>query len=316
MRKSGDVLFLDPAHHLLFDELEAMGYRCLYEPEIDREELLRRMPALTGIIVRSRLKIDEGLLASGHKLRFVGRVGSGLENIDVQYAESKGITCLNSPEGNRQAVGEHAVGLLLSIANNICVADKEVRQGIWRREENRGFELSGKTAGIIGYGNTGSAFAECLRGFGMRILAYDKYRKGFGTGWVRESGMKEIYNECDILSLHVPLTEETMHLVNRQYISRFKKRIVLINTARGAVVNTSDLTEALRNKKVLGAGLDVLEYEHLSFEKLDTEVLPGVFQSLATLPNVVLTPHVAGWTKESKEKLATVLADKIRAITP
>ena len=316
MKSSGDVLLLDAVHPLLTDALAEMGYRCLHEPAISRDELRERIPSLTGIIVRSKLKLDRDLLEHGHGLRFIGRVGSGLESIDVDYARSRGIACLNSPEGNRQAVGEHAAGMLLALANKICVANSEVRQGIWKREENRGFELAGKTIGIIGYGNTGSAFAACISGFGTHVLAYDKYKEGFGNGQVKEARMDEIFDEADVLSLHVPLTQETTYLVNSEYLGRFRKKIILINTARGPVVNTSDLVNALRAGAILGAGLDVLEYEHLSFEKLEMDALPADFRTLASLPNVVLTPHVAGWTVESKEKLAKVLADKIRQVTP
>lgn len=314
MDKAGKVLFLDSTHPCLQIELEGMGYQCIMAPEISRDELKKRLPSLTGIIVRSKLILDRELLGLGHNLRFIGRVGSGMENIDVDYARSKGIACLNSPEGNRQAVGEHAVGLLLALMNKICAADREVRNGVWKREANRGSELSDKTVGIIGYGNTGSAFARCLSGLGCHTMAYDKYKTRFGNDYVEEADMDEVFRRADILSLHVPLTEETDYLVTREYLSRFHKPIYFINTSRGRVVCTSDLVDALYEGKVLGAALDVLEYEDLTIDKLDKSALPAKFQNLTSLPNVVLTPHVAGWTAESKIKLARVLADKIRNV--
>ncbi len=311
MNNAGDVLFLDSTHPSLAEALTKIGYRCFFKPDISVEGLIQMMPGLSGIIVRSRFKIDKNILQHAVRLRFIGRVGSGLENIDVAYAESRGIVCLNSPEGNRQAVGEHAAGMLLALVNKICVADGEVRKGLWKREQNRGIELSGKTLGIIGYGNTGSAFAQCISGFGMKVLAYDKYKSGFGSHLAKEADMEEIFRCADVLSLHIPLNEETRYLADAKYFSKFKKRIYLINTSRGEVVNTEGLLAALESRQILGAALDVLEYEHLSFEHLDTDSLPGSFRRLAELPNVVLTPHVAGWTNESQVKLSTVLAKKI-----
>lgn len=314
MQNSGDVLFIDSAHPSLAEALTKIGYRCIFEPDISVEGLIKMMPVLSGIIVRSRFRIDKHILQHAVRLRFVGRVGSGMENIDVAYAESKGIACLNSPEGNRQAVGEHAAGMLLALVNKICVADMEVRQGLWKREQNRGVELHGKTLGIVGYGNTGSAFARCISGFGMEVLAYDKYKRGYGSQLVRETDMEEIFRSADILSLHIPLNKETIHLADAQFFSKFKKGIYLVNTSRGGIVDTAGLLAALGSGQVTGAALDVLEYEHLSFEHLDFNALPDRFRQLASLPNVVLTPHVAGWTRESRVKLSAVLAEKIRQL--
>ena len=315
MAASGDVLFLDTAHPSLSSELERLGYNCIHVPEMTRDRLLELMPRLTGIIVRSKFFLGEEELRYAEKLRFIARVGSGLENIDLEYAGRRGIVCLNSPEGNCDAVGEHATGMLLSLVNYICKAHQEVRNASWKREENRGTELRGKTMAIIGYGHTGSAFARCLAGFGMDILAYDKYKTGYGSQWVAESNMEEIFRRAEFLSLHVPLNDETRYLADFDYLNRFEKNIFLINTSRGPVVNTADLCRALRSGKVRGAALDVLEYEHLSFEDLNLWDLPEPFRFLAVHPRVVLTPHVAGWTHESHLKLSRVLADKIRKLT-
>ncbi len=317
IERAGKVLFLDEAHPVLWDDLEGMGYRCIYDPYITPGQLKVCIHEFAGIIVRSRIRLDKPLIAAGHKLRFIGRVGSGLENVDVDFAKSRGVICLNSPEGNRQAVGEHAAGMLLALLHNICVADREVRDGSWRREANRGMELCGKTVGIVGYGNTGSAFARCLSGFGCTLLAYDKYKQGFGNVFVREAAMDEIFRDADVLSLHVPLTAETSYLVDQAYLSRFKKEVILINTSRGQVVHTADLVAALHEQRVRGAALDVLEYEDLSADALGAPALPENYRQLTGMHRrVVLTPHVAGWTAESKVKLASVLSDKIREITP
>ena len=234
-----------------------------------------------------------------------------MEGIDVDYATRAGIKCFNAPEGNRNAVGEHAVGMLLALMNKMIRADDEVRNGIWKREENRGFELEGKTVGLIGYGNTGGAFARKLAGFDCSVLAYDKYKSGFSDEYVKEAGMDEIFSRSDVLSLHVPLTEETHYLVNTEYLQKFDKDIWLINTSRGKVVNTAELVNALDSGKILGAALDVLEYESLSFEGLQNNELPEPYRVLAASDKVILSPHVAGWTFESKVKLAETIVGKI-----
>ena len=305
------VLLLDTNHPLLEERFVKEGFQCDYFPDLGLEALHDIIGNYSGIIVRSRFQLDSALLSRAVQLSFIGRVGAGMEGIDKAFAESKGIRCFNAPEGNRNAVGEHAVGVLLTLINRLMIADREVRKGVWKREENRGIELEGKTVGIIGYGNTGGAFARKLSGFGCRVIAYDKYKKGYTDDYAEESSMREVFAESDILSLHVPLTSETTGLVDTTYLHKFKKNIWLINTARGKVVNTSDLVDGLESGKVLGAALDVIEYESLSFENLEAENLPEPYQYLISSPKVILTPHIAGWTIESKRKLAEVIAGKI-----
>ncbi len=312
--RKGKVLFLDKAHPSLMDELENLGYSCHYDPAITPGKLISILPELSGLIVRSKFRLDKNILQHADKLQFIGRVGSGLENIDVDYARSKGIVCMNSPEGNRDAVGEYALGLLLALINNLVIADREVRQGTWEREKNRGVEIKGKTVAIIGYGNTGSAFAQRLQGFEAKIIAFDKHKKNYPPAFVKEGSLEEVYEHADIVSFHVPLNPETRYMCDRQFFERFQKNILLVNTARGGILNTSDLVAALKSGKVQGAALDVLEYEHLSFEKLEKKDLPPPFQYLASSKNVVLSPHIAGWTHESYIKLSTVLAEKIKAL--
>jgi len=234
-----------------------------------------------------------------------------MENIDVEFALQKGLKCYNSPEGNRDAVAEHAIGMLLTLFNNLCRANYEAKQGIWNREKNRGIEIAGKTVGIIGYGFMGEAFAERLKGFNCNIIAYDKYKSGFGNNFVKESSLREIFKNTDILSIHLPQSAETEHFVNKDFINQFSKPIYFINTARGKNVNTQHLVDALKAEKILGACLDVLEYEEVSFENLNKNTLPEAFQYLAESEKVILSPHIAGWTIESYIKLSSFLADKI-----
>ena len=304
------VLFVDTVHPMLWEELEKEGFHCIEAYGLSKEEVKAISSDTYGIVIRSRFKIDAPFLDACQELRFIARAGSGMENIDEEFATSKGIACLNAPEGNRQAVAEHALGMLLSLFNTLNTADLEVRQGLWKREENRGIELNGKTVGIIGYGHNGSAFADVLSGFGVKLLAYDKYKSNYSEKAI-ESDMQTIFNEADILSLHIPLTDETHHLVNDEFIQRFKKPFYLINTSRGQCVKTVDLLDAMQDGKVLGACLDVLEDEKTSFEKLENSV---DFQRLIQSKKVILSPHVAGWTKESKLKLAQVLLQKIRGL--
>ncbi len=307
------ILFIDSVHPLIREELTGMGFDCDFFPEYGRKEFLSVVAGYTGIIIRSKITIDKEFLDRASQLKFIGRVGAGMENIDVGYAESKGIRCLNSPEGNRDAVGEHALGLILSLLNHVNRADKQVRQGIWIREGNRGTEIKGKTIGIIGYGNMGSAFAQRLKGFEARVISYDKYKWNYADGNTHEVSLGEIFKETDILSLHVPLTDETTHLVDDAFLQRFEKKIWLINTARGQVVKTSDLVKNLVSGKVTGAALDVLEFEDKSFELLSGKI-PQELDYLLKAENVILTPHIAGWTHESNIKLARVLVEKIRKI--
>ena len=310
----GKILFVDTTHPILKEELQSDGFICDDFTGNTKSELIEIVDDYMGLIIRSKLKIDHEIMDQASQLQFIGRVGSGMENIDVEYAGSKNIACLHCPEGNRDAVGEQAIGMLLALFNKLNKADKEVRKGIWLREENRGIELGGKTIGIIGYGNTGSAFARKLAGFNVEVLAYDKYKFALADDFVAEADMPVIFERCDILSLHVPLTKETTYLVESDFISRFKKNIYLVNTSRGKVVKTKDLVENLRSGKISGACLDVLEYEELSFENLEIDAFPEDFRNLVGMQNVVLSPHIAGWTHESKYKMAMVLVEKIRAL--
>jgi D-3-phosphoglycerate dehydrogenase len=305
------ILFIDSNHSSLQETLEKAGHTCDLNYSWTKEEILNNIHLYDGIVIRSKLKIDHEIIDKALKLKFIARAGAGMENIDIAYAESKGIKCLHAPEGNRDAVAEHAIAMLLSLFNNICTANREVREGKWIREDNRGVELMGKTVGIIGYGNMGSAFAERLKGFGVTILAYDKYRNNFGNDLVQETSLEKIFAEADILSLHTPLTDETRYLINDEFINRFKKSIYIINTARGKCLNTADLMKNLNSGKVSGACLDVLEYEMNSFENLETASLPPAFQQLIKSNKVVLSSHIAGWTHQSNEKIAKILAEKI-----
>ena len=308
------ILFLDSNHPSLIETLREKGYQCDEDYSGSKEEIEKKISDYEGLVIRSRFRIDRKFLDAGTKLKCIARAGAGMENIDVEYAESKTIRCVHAPEGNRDAVGEQAVGMLLALMNNLLRADQEVRRGEWRREENRGYELQGKTVGIIGYGNMGTAFAEKLRGFGVTILAFDKYKTGFGNEFVKESAMEDIFAQADIVSLHLPLTDETNYLVNDVFLSRFAKPIWLINTARGKNLETAALVRHLEKGTVRGACLDVLEYESVSFEKLDASQLPESFRYLIASDKVILSPHIAGWTFESHEKIARVLAAKMIAV--
>ncbi|MBP7497512.1 MAG: hypothetical protein KA792_07620, partial [Bacteroidales bacterium] len=287
------VLFIDTTDSVLKTELENAGFECAYFADWNIEDYIKNINEYTGIIIRSKFRLDKEILDKAIKLKFIGRVGSGLENIDLTYATKKGIRCFNSPEGNRDAVGEHTIGLLLSLLNKINIANRQVKQALWLREENRGLEIKGKTIAIIGYGNMGSAFAEKIRAFGAEIIAYDKYKKDYAPAYVIETDLKTIFLNADILSLHVPLTPETHYLVNNEFINNFSKNIYLINTSRGSVVKTSDLVKGLESGKIIGAALDVLEYEDISFEKMNFAKLPADFDYLVKADNVILTPHIA-----------------------
>lgn len=310
------ILFIDTAHPILAAQLNEMGFQTDYFPDYNYDDYIQIISDYEGVIIRSKVPLNAGLLRAATSLKFIARVGAGMENIDAETAEALGIICLNAPEGNRNAVAEHALGMLLALMNHLLKVDAEVRNGIWIRAENRGFEIKGKTIGILGYGNTGSSFAKKLQGFEATILAYDKYKAGFGNEWVTESGMEQIFEEADILSLHLPLTDETQWLVDKTFLGKFHKPIYLINTSRGQIVRTADLVEALRDRTVSGACLDVLEYEKFSFEDIKQQQLPEVFQELLRFPNVLLSPHIAGWTHESHQRMAEVLVDKIRSLYP
>ena len=301
------IIAIDSVHPVLYDELRKQGHTVDELTHLSGTELQVVLPQYEGFIIRSKFKITKEIIDACPQLKFIVRSGSGMENIDLAYARSKGIECFNSPEGNRDAVAEHVLGMILMLINKIKIADAEVRKGIWKRAENRGIELKGKTFAIIGYGQMGSAVAQRLQGFEMKILAYDKYT----TNYEYEASMEEIYAQADFVSLHLPLTEETQYIVNEKWLNQFKKDIFLINTSRGKCVKTTDLVKALKSGKVRGACLDVLEYETVSFEKLDTQSLPEDFQYLIQSDKVILTPHIAGWTHESYEKLSSFLAKKI-----
>lgn len=308
-----NILFIDSAHPCMKEVLEMNGFVCDDGTKMDVKEIHTIIHKYTGIIVRSRININKDFIDKAINLQFIGRVGAGMESIDMSYAQEKNVSCFNSPEGNRDAVGEQALGMLLSLMNNLNRADRQVRNGEWIREENRGFEIKGKTIAIIGYGNMGSSFARKLKGFEANVIAYDKYKQNYSDEFVQESSWNEIVEKADILSLHVPLTEETRYLINNSLIGKFKKDFWLINTARGPVVNTADLVLALKSGKIKGAALDVIEYEETSFESLSLKNVPAPWNYLVNSDKVILTPHIAGWTNESKEKLATVLAHKIIA---
>lgn len=307
------VLHLDSNHELLLNQLNNLGFTNHEDYTSSKSEIEAKISEYGGIIIRSRFSIDKHFLDAAKNLKFIGRVGAGLENIDCDYAETKGVTLFNAPEGNRNAVGEHSLAMLLSLFNKLNKADKEIRQGKWFREDNRGLELDGKTVGLIGYGNMGKAFAKKLRGFDVEVICYD-IKSNVDDDNCKQVSLQELQKKADILSLHTPQTELTLNMIDSKFISNFKKPFWLINTARGRSVVTQDLVKALKSGKILGAGLDVLEYEKASFENLfTTEKMPEAFQYLITSENVLLSPHVAGWTIESKKKLAQTIVDKIKA---
>ncbi len=308
------VLFIDTTHPILPAQLEELGFECHHFPSYIYSDYLSVIQEYTGVVIRSKIKIDEKFLMQATQLKFIARVGAGMENIDVAKAESLGIKCLNSPEGNRDALAEHAVGMILALRNHLIRVDAEVRLGVWRREENRGFEMMGKTIGLIGYGFMGQAFAQRLQGFGMNILVYDKYKANFNHHFVTEVSLDEIFRQADIVSFHVPLTPETNYMFNKKWIQEMAKPFYLINTSRGLVVNTNDLMDGIDEGKVLGAALDVLEFEETSFENLNGSNLPEAYQRLIKSDRVILSPHIAGWSVESNIKLSTFLVDKIAAL--
>ncbi len=305
------ILFLDEVHPILEERLSTLGYSCKHDYTSSKQKIEAKIGEYFGLVIRSRIPIDKFLLDAATNLKFIARSGAGLENIDVAYAKQQGIKVFNSPEGNMDAVGEHAISMLLMLFNQLKKGDKEVRKGIWDREGNRGLELAKKTVGIVGYGNMGSALAKKLAGFDCQVIAYDKYKTGFTNNFVKEVDVATLFNETDILSIHLPLTEETFHYVDDKFISKFKKSFYLINTARGNHICIANLVKALKTGKILGACLDVLAYETKSFETIQAKQLPQDFKYLAQSEKVILSPHVAGWTKESYIKLATFLADKI-----
>lgn len=310
------ILHLDTNHPLLIKQLNELGFQNHQEYTASKKDIETIISNYDGIIIRSRFTIDKTFLDAAKNLKFIGRVGAGLENIDCDYAEKKGVILISAPEGNSNAVGEHTLALLLSLFNKLNKADSEIREGKWLREDNRGLELDGKTVGIIGYGNMGKAFAKKLRGFDVDVLCYD-IKANVGDKNAKQVSLATFQEQADVVSLHTPQTELTKKMVNSKFIQAFNKPFWLLNTARGKSVVTNDLVSALKTGKILGAGLDVLEYEKASFENLfknNDENMPEAFRYLIQAQNVILTPHVAGWTVESKEKLAQTIVDKIKAI--
>ena len=309
-----NILHLDSNHPSLLEQLSQAGFENHEDYKSSKEEVESKIHNYQGIVIRSRFKIDKSFLDKAVNLQFIARVGAGLESIDCDYAMAKNITLIAAPEGNRNAVGEHALSMLLSLFNKLSITDREIKSGHWNREKNRGHELDGKTVGIIGYGNTGKAFAKKLRGFDVNVLCHD-ILPNVGDANAKQVSLEELQKNADVLSLHIPWTPETDKMVNINFINSFEKPFWFINTSRGKNVVTSDLAKALKSGKILGAGLDVLEYEKASFENLFTDQhIPEEFQYLLNSDNVILSPHIAGWTVESKARLAEVIAEKIMAL--
>ncbi|MEO6668392.1 MAG: NAD(P)-dependent oxidoreductase [Ferruginibacter sp.] len=302
------IIITSKAHDFLIDTLKQKGYTVLYAPEITYLQLLEKIDEATGLIVTTRIKIDKAMIQKATRLKWIGRLGSGMELIDTNFAAEKNILCVSSPEGNRNAVGEHSLGMLLNLMNNISKSANEVREGLWLREQNRGVELSGKVVGIVGYGNAGSAFAKLLSSFDVSILAFDKYKFGFGNGSVKEANMEQVCRYSDVISFHLPLTGETYHLANDDFFRSLQKKPYIINTSRGAVVNTGSLIKAVKNKDIAGAALDVLENENIgSLTPDETEQ----FRFLNNQENVLLTPHIAGYSNEAFYKMSRILLEKL-----
>ena len=308
------VLHLEENHPTLIEGLQALGFQNDAAYNDSLKEIRAKIDQYDGLIIRSKYPIDEDLLARARKLKFIGRVGAGLENIDVNAVESRNIHLLNAPEGNRNAVGEHALGMLLSLMNRLNSGDAAIRSGRWDREGHRGWELSGRTVGIIGYGNTGKSFAQKLSGLTVKTLCYD-ILDNVGDKFARQVSLEKLQSQCEVISLHIPQTPQTLGMINNKFIANMTHPFWLLNTARGSAVVTVDLVEGLKSKKVLGAGLDVLEYETRSFSTtFNEEELPPALEYLMDADHVLLSPHVAGWTQESHVKLATTIVDKVKKL--
>ena len=308
------VLLIDTNHPLIEERLTSLGYDCIAAYNRSKEDIIASLDGIVGIVIRSRFSIDASFIEAANDLKFIARVGAGLENIDIDTARSKNIHLIAAPEGNRNAVGEHALGMILSLFNHLKRADEEIRNGSWRREENRGVELEGKTIGIIGYGNMGKSFARKLAGFDVKVIFHDLL-DGLEDEYASQVSLEQLKAEADIISLHTPQTPLTIGMIDRRFIKECARPFYLINTARGSAVKTKDLMDAIETGNVLGACLDVLEYEKTSFENFfNEETLPDSFQKLIRSDKVLLSPHVAGWTVESKYKLAETIVNKVAAM--
>lgn len=303
------ILIADQLHPAFKEEAEKLGFKCDDLPLISREETLRIITDYSGIAIRTKFQIDKEIIQAGVNLKFIARAGAGMDNIDEEYAVSKGIHCINAPEGNRDAVGEHVIGMLLSLINKLRSGDQQIRNGVWDREVNRGFELKGKTIGLIGYGNNGRSLAQKLSGFEVNVIAYDKYKTSFSDRYAKEVSMEEVVKYADVLSFHIPLTQETRQLFNDEYLFHFKKPIVLLNASRGEIVNIKSVLNGLRNGRILAAGLDVLEVE--KFPALSEQ---DWYAELIESDKVILSPHIAGWSVESYRKISEVLAEKLKGL--
>lgn len=305
------VLFIDHTHPILIELFEANQWTCIDGSSWTLNEIEQNLCSFDGIIIRSRFVLTKETLQKGQHLKFIGRPGAGLENIDTEFCQQNNIKVFRSPEGNSNAVAEHTIGMLLALFRNIPNANTEVKQGKWDRISNRGEELEGKTIGIIGYGYMGKAFANILKGFNVNIIAYDKYKTSFSDNWVKEVTLNELHEQTDIFSIHTPLTKETIGMYNHKFLNKFKKDIYLINTARGQSLVLKDLVNLLKNKKIKGACLDVLEVEKTTFESVFEDHKTDEIDYLSSVENVILTPHIAGWTHQSNEKMSRFLGEKI-----